>query len=570
MRARLTLVLMAAATIALPGRAAGAGIWTPVASGTTASIDTIEYQGGDRLWYVTDDGRIYRRSGETPVIELNSTVNFNDIAIQPAPSTLGLAVSAGGSIYRGLNATWTKMSTTDATYNHACPGSGGPYPKATPPGPYYAVEWVGATTAYAVGDVGLVLRSTDAGLTWTDISRQPDGTCRLPARAVDVAFVASAPGTGYFLTDDGRLFKTTDGLATAATQIGGPFCGPVNTTRTLVLDPAAPQRLFQTIACTNAGAIGVSSDGGATFKAPAWPQGATNSGLRHLAFGGGTLVAVGVADKIFTSPDGASMYPQPAGITTDWRAVGVASATTAAVGGTGGALALTTQANVIPPAPPPPPPPPPPDRTRPTATIAGPSEAVTGQRLTYTITAVDEGGSGIDPKSFIWTLDGVVQATAAATPTTLTHTYTRIGTRSILVTFRDLAGNAGSATKTLVVKGAVAKPVDEPTTRTRRSRRSRFVQVTAKSAMRIPDGVPAQAATCAGRTTLRLLSLRSKPVARAKASARLDGKVCRFRKTFVLLRTRARKLRKVRIQTTFPGNDVLGGVTWRNRRAVTL
>ena len=41
---------------------AHAGIWTPVATPTTATITAIDYKGGDNLWFTTS-GAIYKRNG---------------------------------------------------------------------------------------------------------------------------------------------------------------------------------------------------------------------------------------------------------------------------------------------------------------------------------------------------------------------------------------------------------------------------------------------------------------------------------------------------------------------------
>ena len=112
---------------------------------------------------------------------------------------------------------------------------------------------------------------------------------------------------------------------------------------------------------------------------------------------------VGDGGAILISPDGLKAYFQPADgteATTGWRAVDKFDANNAAVGGAGGKLVVSTQANTIP------------DLIAPAGTITGPIEATAGQPATYTANVSDNaGGSGIDPASFQWSATGIPTAT---------------------------------------------------------------------------------------------------------------------------------------------------------------
>jgi methionine-rich copper-binding protein CopC len=165
--------------------------------------------------------------------------------------------------------------------------------------------------------------------------------------------------------------------------------------------------------------------------------------LYGVGFAGGTLVAAGDGGEIYTSVDGKNAYLQPAAgaqATTGWRAVGVADATHALVGGSGGALVKSTSANAIP------------DTTPPTGTIGGPSSVQAGHVATFTASLADEaGGSGVDPASLAWTTPG---ATGVNGTTTAHFTFTTTGFHTITLTFRDRAGNAASATASVFVTPA--------------------------------------------------------------------------------------------------------------------
>jgi hypothetical protein len=551
---------LAVLAVALAPAPAAASIWTRIPSNTTSAIDAVEYQSPSRFWFATDDGRIYRRSGTSFVPEFAGLYNFNDIAFQPAPSTIGLAVTQGGKVFRTAGVgTWSEVSMVGTTFNQPCSGPGSP---ATPAGPFYDVEWATPTIAYIVGSIGLVLQSTDAGLSWHEVSRQPDGTCRVPDRVSDMAIVPSAPNTIYFLTLEGRLYRTTNALATAATLVSGPTCGPTSPTRTVVLDPAAPQRLWQTTWCTRLASLLGSTTAGQSFAGLSWPVGGPPGALRDLAFAGGTLVAVGDSDGIVTSPNGVDAYLQQSGSAATWRHVDLASATDAAVVGDAGAIAVTSSANSIPPAPPPPPPL---DRTPPTGTIAGPGRVLTGRRLTYTLQGSDAGGAGIDPRGFTWTLDGRI---VGNTTGTLRYTFSILGVRRLQVTFKDLAGNRASATKTLRVGPAAARP--DTRSRVRARRRGSSVVVRVRTHFTLPDGI-SLVDGCRGKARLAL-KRKGKLVAK-RATVRIHrgrGRQCPFGKRF---RVNARKLgsaRRLDLAVDFKGNNSVGRTQWVKKRYVKV
>ena len=86
--------------------------------------------------------------------------------------------------------------------------------------------------------------------------------------------------------------------------------------------------------------FGISDEGGYLNQTP-----------YDVAQAGGTVIAAGDAGMIIVSTDGVNFRHQPASgsqATAGWRAVSLASASDAAVGGQGGQLAVSSDANVFP------------------------------------------------------------------------------------------------------------------------------------------------------------------------------------------------------------------------------
>jgi hypothetical protein len=172
--------------------------------------------------------------------------------------------------------------------------------------------------------------------------------------------------------------------------------------------------------------------------------------LFGVGFAGGTLLAAGDNGEIYTSLDGSNVYLQPAGgafATTNWRAVGIADAQHALVGGTGGALVQTGAAGTVP------------DTKPPTGLINGPSSVTAGVPTTYTAVVSDEaGGSGINPASLVWTSPGLPTQTGASA----TYSFPAAGTYSLTLSFADNAGNTATAGKVVFVSGHAAAPPPPP------------------------------------------------------------------------------------------------------------
>jgi hypothetical protein len=243
------------------------------------------------------------------------------------------------------------------------------------------------------------------------------------------------------------------------------------------------------------------------------------------------VLLAGSSGQIATSVDGENFFYQDADsplATADWKAVDLADGANGAVGGSGGALVVTTQANTVP------------DLVAPTGTISGPDKPVAGRPTTFTANVVDNaGGSGIDPNGFTWTAPGLPAATGAAPALTFPST----GTITIKVTFRDLAGNAGEATKTVDVQ---PKPRQRlvPRAVPLRDAVAPFRFVLTGRVRPVPGVAPSE--LCRGRVTV-VVRASGRLVVRLRAAVRPN---CRFR-LVVTIRSRARIGRAPALVITF-------------------
>ncbi len=444
--------ILAGLLLATAAPAGAATIWTPVASGTTQDITAIDYQSDAAAWFATSNGQLFYANGGGFTLGGSFPGNsFDDVAFQPGGS-VGYAVTVGGHAYRSTNGgqSWTAVSLP--TVHNGCFSS---TPVAVPR--LNAVVWADANTAYLVGGSAstepVVLKTTNAAAgspTFTSVNS--NGTsCLLGNDGDYVTDGFAVPGNANALlfidVNFGAVFQSSDGFASPLTKTGEMINNFTGVPR-MAVDPNNPNRIWAVDhgggscgdLCFQYSEAAGASDTAMTIVGS--PSGVSEN-LYGVGFAGGTLVAAGDGGEIYTSVDGKNAYLQPAGgaqATTGWRAVGVADATHALVGGTGGALVKTASANAIP------------DTTAPTGTIAGPSSVQAGHAATFTASLADEpGGSGVDPASIAWTTPGV---TGVNGTTTASFTFATTGFHTISLAFRDHAGNATTLTAGVTVTAA--------------------------------------------------------------------------------------------------------------------
>jgi hypothetical protein len=338
------MALLAAGAALLGGPAlASAVTWKRVATGTGDDITALSYRPG-ALSFATGAGRIFARqaSGSFAQQAFFPGRQFFDIAFSPS-GAVGLASADSGHLYRFAAGAWSPVSLAGATVAQDCPfNPAPPYARETPTDNIVAVAWSSETVAWALGaSEGEVLKSVNGGVTWTDVSRLADGSCRLPHDPSDVAPIPGSAADVYLLDDVGNAYRTADGLATPARQIARlPLVCTGGLSR-MALDPANPNRIAGV--GSNCGYTwGFSRDAGSTSHAV---DDGDPAGLRDVAAADGTFVVAGDKGEIKRTFDGAGFSRIPAGGALrreSWLSVAMADRLHAAVGGTNGVLALSS------------------------------------------------------------------------------------------------------------------------------------------------------------------------------------------------------------------------------------
>jgi len=447
----LALSLLAVTCTAATSQAA---TWTPIPSGTTDTITTIDYRGGGAYWYATSTGKIFKNGSQVATFP---GIPINDLAMSPDGAT-GVAVGDGGKIYRSTNAgaTWSAVAGGAITTYPAtnCSGTAGAAGALTTN--LTGVSWQNATTAFVVGPDGAapspVLKTTNGGVTWTDKNRASSGNCLMPngRKLTDVRALPDTSVVWFVIQSFGERYVSFDG-ADSATFRSGSSVNHFNGQPRIALSVAQPDRIYVVDREDDSGGLNIygSLDSGVTFSALRHPNG--NRDVPAL-FGvdavGQTMLAAGSAGTILLSVDGADAYRASdtgALANVNWRAVSLLSATEAAVAGQNGTIATTTAASVIP------------DLVPPSGAINDPGvvKATVPVNLSAALTD-NPGGSGIDTGAITWsaTQSGASPVTGSGNPVSVT--FPTSGFWLVTVNFKDLAGNTATATRTVTVDKAPA------------------------------------------------------------------------------------------------------------------
>ncbi|MEA2146682.1 MAG: Photosynthesis system assembly factor, partial [Solirubrobacteraceae bacterium] len=330
---------------------------------------TVRYQSPTRFWYATTNGKIeyFNGSSFVPGAGITAGENFTDLAFQPTsvpggPGTSGLygyAVASNGDVWQTFNGglSWTPvpppLTPSDCT----------DHPTIAAETELNAVVWSSSSTVYLLGNNSTLAKSSAANTptpAFAEINKHGNGTCSAQSNTsatnlTDATFLATNPLNGFMISQDfGSLYATSNGFASGIkkSEMVNNFQGNPR----LAQDPANPNRLWAVDHAAGGGGcnelcLQFSTDGGITATHATFPKDSNPSvGLYDISSQGGTEVTAGSGGEIFNSIDGTNFYLQQAFgalATENWRAEDAFDPAHAAVGGVGGALAVTGTANEI-------------------------------------------------------------------------------------------------------------------------------------------------------------------------------------------------------------------------------
>jgi len=460
-RTKIVLALITLTAAFVAAASAQAATWTALSSGTTETINALDYRGAGAYFYGTSTGKLFKNGAQATGTTGGQPIN--DLAMSP-DGTKGIAVGSGGKIMHTTDggATWAAAAPALSYPNTNCSGTSGGTAPVTED--LTAVSWGDATTAYIVGRQGPkpspLLKSTDGGQNWTDVNRSSSGNCLMPS-GTDLTDVVALQGTTtvWFLTQSfGARYVSFDAAGTLTSKPGSAINHFAGQPR-IGVSPEQPDWVYVADREDDNGGLNFysSTDSGNTFERIRPTTSDFNTpAIYGIATAGQTMVAAGSAGSIYLSVDAVNRYTisdTGAFKNTNWKAVSLASPTSAAVAGQGGVIATTTDANTTP------------DLVAPSGAINDPGTVKALEAKAFTATLTDNaGGSGIDPASIRWSAVpvglGASPVTGTGNPATLT--FPSAGLWTVTVAFKDLAGNGASATLGVTVDKAT--PADTPRT----------------------------------------------------------------------------------------------------------
>jgi photosystem II stability/assembly factor-like uncharacterized protein len=371
MRLKQLALALALVPFAVAPTAASATSWTEVASGTTSEISAIEYQDASHLWFTTKTGEIFTRqtNGSFARTFGPSAIPLNDIEFA---GNVGVAVGNAGQVLRSTDAgaTWSDVNPASARIPVSKKATSSTFNNCTatePLGDVNAVRFAGSGQVWLFGEGSQIARSTggDVGAagTWSDANRDTKGTpvadddtCKVPItynQGGGDAFFPTA-NVGYFCTAFfGEVFFTADNLANTAAKKTADCGNGTLFNRRLAGDPSNPNRMWAVApGGPNASYLRMTTDGwtSSTALTLAHPEKRELGSPYDVDYAGGTVLVAGDQGMILSSTDGTTFNFVDAGgalATEGWRAAALASSTAAAVGGTGGKLALASDADSL-------------------------------------------------------------------------------------------------------------------------------------------------------------------------------------------------------------------------------
>ncbi|GEM_PF-6559772 len=306
------------------------GTWIGETSGVSTSLNDIHVASGTSpniTAYVVGDGGVIKKTtnggnsgGATwSTVTSGTSQNLRSVSFSPSTTTLGWAVGESGTLLSTTNGgtTWVSQATNARATNGTTPLTITGYT-------LYGVKMLNDTTGWIVGSSGLILKTTDAGVTWI---QQTSGV------SVGLTSVTVVNASTVWVTGDsgGTLLSTTN---------GGTSWASVTTNTGAILNAVAVPSGTNYWVVGSSVTIIRSTDSGSTFSVFYTDN---SPDLQGIDGSGSTVYSSGFGGIVLKSSDaGATWSALSSGITSDLYAMTVVDSTTAWAAGVGGTIVKTT------------------------------------------------------------------------------------------------------------------------------------------------------------------------------------------------------------------------------------
>ena len=270
----------------------GGATWQRVGVGTITPLTRTSFVSSKQGWAISER-RIYSTEdgGTRWTRQLGTEQPLRAIAFVDEQN--GLAVGEGGAIYRtaegGAPPEGQGVLCAGSTCEDETPSTWALVESGTTLA-LTDIAFVDSSHLWIAGEKGLVLRSTDGGVSWETVDTGVDATL------LSVSF--SSADKGVVVGEGGTVLVTVDGGSTWQSSDAG-------TTSTLnAVDFAGDASLW---AVGDGGTVLYSRDGGVTWASRAIGT-SLKSSLRAVSFDGADGVVVGAEGTVLTTSDGGASW----------------------------------------------------------------------------------------------------------------------------------------------------------------------------------------------------------------------------------------------------------------------
>jgi len=224
--------------------------WSEQDSGVIQDLNAIEFNG--QAIVVGDSGTVLINEGDSWIgNSIEGAGNLYDLSVPHFASLADSVIfvsGTGGEVWKWSNSTWNDLSNFTGTTNDI-----------------YAIDFVNENEGFAVGADGLIIATTDGGLSW-EIRDSPEEFSDLSFYDVIIFGYQGSPVSALIVGENGTVIQSS---GTGPTAIGyiwkvpSENSHPTNTTSTLKSISGSSRFKFWIVGDDNF--VALTEDGGSSF-----------------------------------------------------------------------------------------------------------------------------------------------------------------------------------------------------------------------------------------------------------------------------------------------------------------